>query len=146
MRRRVLGDEPSGAGSTSALDGAPRWVSGALAGVQAAVLSLLVVVLPAVAAFVATSAAPVNADAGWGQAVGLGTGLWLLGHGLPLVVEGAEVSVVPLGITALALFACYASARRSARPTWSSWGAGTGAYAVSALLVLLALRPAGVTG
>lgn len=131
---------------TSAVDGAPRWVSGLLAAVQAAALSLLTVVVPAVAAFVATSADPVNADGAWWRAAGIGTGLWLLGHGVSLVADGAPVTLVPLGITVLACFACYASARRSARVSWSGWGAGVAGYTAVVVLIAVLSRPAGSPG
>jgi Family of unknown function (DUF6350) len=120
------------------LDGAPRWVSGVLAAVQAAVLSVLAIVLPAIAAFVATAADPTNSDVSWFRAVRVGASLWLAGHGVPLNVGGVEVTLVPLGVTALALFTCYASARRSGVPTVSALAAGVGAYvAIAAGLAVL---------
>lgn len=129
--------------SSSAIDGAPRWVSGVLAGVQAALLSFLVVVMPALAAYVATSADPANVDVGWPHAAGVGAALWLLGHGAVVHAGGAVVSVVPLGITALALFAGYASARRSAHSTVSAWLAGVGGYVT---VVIGAMVLAGESG
>lgn len=110
--------------------GAPLWVSGLFAGAQAALLSFLVVGAPALAAYVATSADPSNADVAWSRSLAVGAALWLMGHGAVLVVDGATVSMVPLGITALALFAGYASARRSAHPSRSGWVAGLGGYAL----------------
>lgn len=104
-----------------------RAVSGMLAALQALALSLAVVVLPGVVAYVA--ATPEATD-GWGQSVTVASGLWLLGHGVPLVASGATVTLVPLGLTALALFCCFASARRSAHTALSAWLAGTATYAV----------------
>lgn len=121
----------------SALDGAPVWVSGLLAGLQAAVLSLLVVVLPTLAAYVATSADPTLSEVGWWRSVSVGVGFWLLGQGAHLVTQAATITITPLGLTALALFTCYASARRSARTAWSSWAAGVGGYALLAALLTL---------
>lgn len=119
----------------------PPWVSGLLAGVQGALLSLLTIVLPALAAFVATSADPSNADVGWPRAAGVGAALWLMGHGLPMALEGASITLVPLGVTGLALFGAYASARRSARPARSAWLAGVAGHAgVVALTALLVVR------
>ncbi|WP_435738851.1 DUF6350 family protein [Cellulosimicrobium sp. PMB13] len=112
-----------------------RAVSGAVAALQAFVLSLLVVVLPGLAAFVAASTG--TPSDGWGQSVTVAAGLWLLGHGVPLVASGATVTLVPLGITALVLFCCFASARRSAHTTLSAWVAGTVTYGVAALGVAL---------
>lgn len=126
-RRRVLDDSAPPRFFVSDLDGAPRWVGGMLAGLQAALLSLLVVVLPAVAAYVATSAAPATTGVPWTRAVSVAAGLWLLGHGVPLTTA-PSVTLVPLGLTALALFGCYASARRSGYATRSAYGAGVAAY------------------
>lgn len=119
---------------TSDLDGAPRWVGGMLAGLQGALLSLLVVVLPAVAAFVATSAAPATAGVPWTKAVSVASGMWLLAHGVPMALAPG-VTLVPLGLTLLALFGCYASARRSGYATRSALGAGVGAYVTVVLIV-----------
>ncbi len=121
-------------------DGSPHWVSGFLAGAQGAILSFLVVVLPTMTAYVATSADPTNAEVGWPRSVAVGAALWLLGHGGVLRAGGSEVTLVPLGLTALALFAAYASARRTARPTRSAWLASLGGYlsVVGVALVLAA--------
>lgn len=121
----------------SDLDGAPRWVGGLLAGLQAALLSLLVVVLPSVAAYVATSSAPAASDVPWTHAVSIATGLWLLAHGVPMTLAPG-VTLVPLGLTALALFGCYASARRSGYATRSALGAGVAAYTGVVLVAGLA--------
>lgn len=143
VRRTV---ERGGASVRSATDGSPRWVSGVLAGAQAALLSLLVVVMPALAAYVATSADPANADVGWTRSVGVGAALWLLGHGGALRAGGATITLVPLGITGLVLFACYASARRSSHRTVSAWLSGVGGYLAVVLLVLLLAGGAGPLG
>ncbi|WP_449385685.1 cell division protein PerM [Cellulomonas soli] len=143
--RRVLSDEPRRAAPffASAIDGAPRWVAGVLCALQGALLSLLVLVVPAVVAYVATSADPSNEGVGWLRSVGVGAGLWLLGHGVPLSVGGASVSLVPLGVSALAVFTCYASARRSGVASRSGLLAGVGTYVLLTLVVALA---AGVSG
>jgi hypothetical protein len=130
----VLDDTEAPRFFVSDLDGAPRWVGGLLAGLQGALLSLLVLVLPAVAAYVATSAAPATSDVRWTHAVSVAAGLWLLAHGVPLTLA-PSVTLVPLGLTALALFGCYASARRSGYATRSALGAGVGGYVGVVLVV-----------
>jgi hypothetical protein len=137
---------PSSASVTSAIGGAPRWVSGLLAGLQAALLSLSVVVTPSLAAFVASSADPANAKAGWPRSVAVGAALWLMGHGASVEVDGVVVTIVPLGITAVALFAAHASARRTAQPFRSAWLAGVGGYLVALAIVVLAVGDAGPLG
>ncbi|MGO1279498.1 MAG: cell division protein PerM, partial [Cellulosimicrobium funkei] len=54
-----------------------------------------------------------------------------------LVASGTTVTLVPLGLTALALFCCFASARRSAHTAVSAWVAGTVTYALTTLGVAL---------
>lgn len=120
------------------------WVTGVLAALQAALLSFAVVVLPAVAVYVATSAAPGNEGTSWPSAVGIGAAVWLLAHGVPIVTAGSVVSVVPLGIAMIAVLACYASARRTARRTWSALGAAAATYVVVVVLVVLLAGLAGL--
>lgn len=145
--RRVLtlGDRaPRNFGS--AIDGAPPWAAGLAAGVQAAILSLAVVIGPSLAAYVATSADPSNDGIGWLRSVGVGAGIWLLGHGVPIVAGGVAVTLMPLGITLLALFTCFASARRSGRVSWWGYAAAVGGYVAAAIVVTLAVSagPVGV--
>ncbi|MBC7290795.1 MAG: hypothetical protein H5T83_05605, partial [Actinotalea sp.] len=125
---------------------APSWVTGLLAGLQAAVLSFLVVTAPALAAYVATSADPANADVGWPRAVVVAGALWLLGHGGMLPAAGVTVTLVPLGLSVLALFSAYASARRSAYPTVSAWWAGVVGYLALVVVVLLVVGDVGPAG
>ncbi|MDQ0373037.1 cell division protein PerM [Cellulomonas humilata] len=143
-RRRTLSDDPTPTFFTSALDGAPRWVAGVLSALQAALLSFLVLTLPAVAAYVATSADPSNSGVGWFRSVGVGSAMWLLGHGVPAHVGPVVVSLVPLGVTLLALFVCYASARRSGLATWSAYAAGVGTYTLVAVLLALVTGVVGI--
>ena len=121
-------------------------MSGALAGAQGALLSFLVVVLPTMAAYVATSADPTNAEVGWPKAASVGAALWLLGHGGALIAGGATVTLVPLGLTALALFAAYASARRTARRTRAAWFAFLAGYLLVTLMALLVAGAGGPIG
>lgn len=145
-RQSVLLPAGLGALRSFAPDGAPHWFSGLLAGLQGALLSLLAVAVPALAAYVATSADPSNAEVGWLRSVGVGTSLWLMGHGAPVTVGGATLTIVPLGVTALALFAAYASARRSAHPTASAWLAGTVGHVLVVLLAAVLLGQVEASG
>lgn len=133
---RVLDDRTPNRFFASDLDGAPRWVGGMLAGLQAALLSLLLVVVPAIAAFVATSSAPATDGVPWTSALQVGAGVWLLAHGVPFPTA-PSVTLAPLGLTALAVFSAWASARRSGYATWRSYGAGVLAY--TGVLVLVGL-------
>ncbi|WP_123306696.1 DUF6350 family protein [Cellulomonas sp. PhB143] len=101
-------------------------LSGVLAALQALVLTYALVVLPAVVAVLGSADAT---DDGWGSAVSVAGGLWVLGHGAPWQVSGATITLVPLGLTALFLVAGYASARRAAHASLAAWGAGAATYA-----------------
>lgn len=141
-RRPVLGEDPAPRFFVSDLDGAPRWVGGLLAGLQAALLPLSVVVLPAVAAYVVTSADPSNDDIGWTHAVAIGARFWLLAHGVPMSAAG--VSLIPLGLTCIVLWTCMVSARRSGYASRSALGAGVACYVGVVLVVALACRVSGL--
>ncbi|MHA3948360.1 cell division protein PerM [Cellulomonas bogoriensis] len=117
-----------------------------MAAVQGAVLSVLVVTVPAVAAFVATSADPVNAELGWTRAAVVGLVLWLLGHGGAASVAGTTVTLVPLGLTLLVLFTTYASARRSMAPARSAWVAGIVTYTTLVVTAIVLTGPSGPWG
>lgn len=111
-------------------------IAGVLAAGQALVLSLAVVVLPAVVAYLvgtASMAAPAGSpddDAQVRSAVDVAMGIWLLGHGVPLTADTVTVSLAPLGIMALALFATYVSAKRFATTSVRAWAAGAVTYAL----------------
>lgn len=111
-------------------------VAGVLSAAQALVLSLAVVVLPAVVAYLvgtATLASAADAPDDGAQvrsAIDVAMGIWLLGHGVPLTADAVTVSLAPLGISALALFATYASAKRFATTSTRAWAAGTVTYAL----------------
>jgi len=138
----------------------PDIVSGVLAAGQALVLSLAVVVLPALVAYlVGTATLDTGVDTEGGvqmrSAVEVATSIWLLGHGVPLTADAVTVSLAPLGITVLALFATYVSAKRFATTTARSWAAGAVTYAVCTTAVaalagsapgwsLVAAAPAGL--
>lgn len=111
-------------------------VTGALAALQALVLSLAVIVLPAVVAYLvgtATLSTPAGTPDDAVQvrsAIDVAAGIWLLGHGVPLTADAVTVSLAPLGIAVLALFATYVSAKRFATTSARAWAAGTATYAV----------------
>ncbi len=134
------------AGVSSAIDGTPAWLTGAGAGLQAALLSLVVVVVPVLAAYVAGTAEAQGSDGGWLEAAALGTDFWLLAHGVPLGTSQATVTIVPLGLSALAVFCAFASARRSGNPSRAGLAAGLGAYVAAVLAVAALALPRGVEG
>ncbi|WP_407318843.1 DUF6350 family protein [Isoptericola halotolerans] len=116
--------------------------SGVWAAVQSVGLSYTVVALLAVVAVLDAPSAS-GADGGLGAGVAVATGMWLLGHGVPLSAAGTTVTVVPLGITALVLFTLHVAAKRSAVPTLAAWVAGTLTYATVTTALALALDVVG---
>lgn len=135
--RRTLEQQLPTRESASAVLGSP-WVSGVLGAVQAVVFSLAVVVVPAIAMAVAANVQLSAATSGWTAAVPVASRLWLLGHGVPLVTGVATVTLVPLGITAVSVFAVFVSARRTIVPTRSAFWSAALVYVVGVLLVALA--------
>ncbi|MHB1065229.1 MAG: cell division protein PerM, partial [Georgenia sp.] len=114
------------------------WLRGLVAGAESASFGLLALVVPAVATYVATAAAPALGEASWQAAAGIGAGLWLLAHGVPVSLgAGATLSLVPLGATLLSLGLVHAATRRMRLP-----GAGAAAFVPVGYLavVLVALR------
>lgn len=91
---------------------------GAVAGAEAAIGSWLVVVALTVAGYVATAAAPELGTATWLDAARVGSAIWLLGHGGGLQLDGAAVSMVPLGVTLLGLAGVATSVRRARLLGW----------------------------
>ena len=75
------------------------WWHPVLSGALAAAASWLVLVLPAMFVWLVTPRTTV----GWGQAIGVASAVWFLGHGSPLSVGATSISFVPLGLWAIAL-------------------------------------------
>ncbi|RPF27604.1 DUF6350 family protein [Georgenia muralis] len=124
------------------------WLRGLVAGGEAAVLSWLTVVVPAVATYIATAAAPALGEASWQGAARTGTSLWLLGHGGRLDVGGGTVvSLVPLGVALLSLALVHVSTRRMRLTSVAAAAlVPVGYVGATALLSLAAAVPAGRAG
>lgn len=75
------------------------WAPSIGSGMLAAAGSWLVLVLPALLVWVATA----HTTVGWGDAVAIASAGWFLSHGSALAVGPASISVVPLGLWAIAL-------------------------------------------
>src|SRR5438876_843603 len=85
--------------------------AGALAAAQAALVSLVAVLAPAVGAWVAAGAAGVS----WSAVLRVGAQAWLLAQHTGIAVPAGHVGLVPLGLSAVPLAACWFAARRMAR-------------------------------
>ncbi|MBI9114150.1 cell division protein PerM [Sanguibacter suaedae] len=142
--RRALGEQVARAGGRPTTDGSP-WISGLLGGVQALLLSLAAVVVPAVVMGLVATAGTTGEVTPWRTAAGVGTWAWLLGHGVPLGTDPdlPTVSLVPLGVTAIAVASAYVSARRTVRGAWSALSTGVLVHTVGTLVVAVAVGAVG---
>lgn len=123
-----------------------QWLRALVAGAEAAVLSWLVVVVPAIATYVATASSPELGSAHWVGAARVGTVAWLLAHGAAPSVAQATISVVPLGLTLVAFAILVGSVRRARLASWAAGGFAALAYvAFTTAFLALAATP-GTTG
>jgi hypothetical protein len=128
----------------------------ALAAGQAAVASLVVVLVPVVLTWLTAT----SDRAAWTSVLRLGAVLWLLGQHVPVAIPGGEVSFAPLGLLLVAASTLVGSARRLARvldpegdrieagttsvaPSGPGWGASALFVAVYAALAALVAAGAG---
>jgi hypothetical protein len=106
---------PGGTDGAAGPDGAGRlWpvVLGVVAALQAAAVSLVAAGVPVVLAW---AVAP-GERAPWPSAARLAADLWLLAHGTPVdVAGGGTIALVPLGLLAAPLLACWFAGARLAR-------------------------------
>lgn len=135
--RQTLEQRLPGDSARTSIDGGAPWVSGVLAAAQALIFSLAAVVIPAIAMAVAASAQIAGATTSWGGAVGMSSRIWLLGHSVPLATGVVDLTIVPLGVSAVAVFGTYVSARRSMTPHWSALLSGIGTYVAGVVLTAL---------
>lgn len=112
------GETQAGRGSSGPWRPPAQLVRGALAGAEAAIGSWLVVAAIAIAGYVATAASPELGAAGWVDAAAVGSSIWLLGHGGALQLDGAAITLIPLGVTLMGLIGMAASVRRARLLTW----------------------------
>jgi hypothetical protein len=120
-------------------------------GVQAALLSWIVVLVPAIAAFTSTSGLNYNAGVSWADAGRVGSDIWVLGHGgWTLLGAGqarAVVSLTPLGIALISLLACWALTHTTTARGWGLVGGGLlGFLAVDALIAFVLAGEASRSG
>jgi hypothetical protein len=93
---------------SEALAGGPLLLGSALAGASAALVSMLVIALPALVAWVASPQSTV----GWPRALSVGSCAWLLANGARLSSGSATISLTPLLLTTIPLVVATMAARR----------------------------------
>jgi len=111
LRDRVRADSRPETGSDAEVLEAPSgldWWQAPAAGALAAAGSWLVLALPALVVWVATA----HTTVGWGDALGIASAGWFLGHGASVAVGELSLSLAPLGLWLLALLLTVRGARR----------------------------------
>ena len=103
-RNRVRPDSHESLSDAPALG----WWNAPVAGALAATGSWLVLALPALVVWVATAQTTV----GWGEALGVASAVWFLGHGAVVRIADVTLTLAPLGVGLLALLVTVRSARR----------------------------------
>jgi hypothetical protein len=126
-------------------------VAGLLVGIQSALLSWIVVAVPVIAAFTATSGLTYNSGVSWADAGRLGSDIWVLGHfGWMVLGEGATSAVVslsPLGIALVSVMACAALTHSTTARGWPLVGGGVvGFLAIDAVIAFVFSRVAPSSG
>lgn len=94
--------------SSDALAGGPLRLGAALAGVSAALVSLVIVALPALLVWVASPQSTVD----WPRALSVGSCVWLLANGAELSSGSVTISLTPWLLTAIPLVVATIAARR----------------------------------
>lgn len=112
-----------------AIQAAPGWLGGILAGIQAVALSYLLVLAPAMAVVASAPSASATTGVDWSGAADFSVELWLLAHGAPASIGGTAVTLLPLGLTLVCAAMMAGIARRFAARTWGSWALAAGTYA-----------------
>jgi hypothetical protein len=93
---------------SDALSGGPLRLGSALAGASAALVSMLLITLPALIAWAASPQSTV----GWPRALSVGSCVWLLANGARLSSGPATISLTPLLLTAIPVVVATRAARR----------------------------------
>ena len=111
-QRRARTGPSAGPGRPPGLDVLPlAHAAGAVAAFQAAAASLVLVLGPVVLTWVVTG----GGDASWLEVVQIATMLWLLAQHAALAMDGGQLALVPIGLTAVPLLACAYAGTRLAR-------------------------------
>lgn len=119
------------------------WLRGVLAGAEGVLGAWLLLIVPTIAVYIATAAAPQLGSASWVESAQIGTGLWLAGHGAHLIVGESTFTLLPLGVTIVAFALTTFSIRRARLTDLAALGFTIVTYVVGTFLLS---RVAGVPG
>lgn len=111
--------------SSDAPAGGSLRLSSAVSGASAAVVSLLIIVLPALLAWVASP----HSTVGWPRALSVGSCIWLLANGVQLSAGSAIISLTPLLLAGIPVVVATIGARQvltqlddGRQRRWQRWG------------------------
>lgn len=107
---RVRRSTDTGAPTLAPARGTLR-LGSAVAGASAAMVSMLIIALPALLAWVASP----QSSVGWPRAMSVGSCVWLLANGTPVTSGSATISLTPLLLCAIPLLVATTAARRILR-------------------------------
>jgi hypothetical protein len=117
---------------------APRgWPRIVLAAVEVAVISWAVLVAVSLVSFLATAQNPWLLEADWNTAISVGTDIWALSYGAPIVVGGAFLRMIPLGLTVLHILLARAGLKRARAASWQGSALFIPAYVLTVIVLLL---------
>jgi hypothetical protein len=108
LRDRVRLDQRPGTIESSPGPVAVDWWPAPAAGALAAAGSWLLLALPALVVWAATA----HTTVGWGDALGIASAGWFLGHGASVAVGDTSLTLAPLGVWLVALLVTARAARR----------------------------------
>lgn len=117
----------------------PRgWLRISIAAAEVAFVSWAVPVACALLVFLVTASNPWMLEADWNSAIGVGADAWALSYFSPIDIAGAQLDLVPLGVTVLHVFLARIGLARSKAESWQGAAFFIPAYvmAVAVLAIL----------
>ena len=97
----------------------------------------------AVTFYTLTASAPTLGDTAWTDAARLGTGWWMTAFGGEVAVDGVPISLMPLTITFIVMYASYAAFRKREVSSWGEVAAAAITQAAVVGTLGLLIRPEG---
>ncbi|MDP9805817.1 hypothetical protein J2S70_000399 [Trueperella bonasi] len=103
----------------------------------------LAMVMFTVVLYTLTASAPMLGDTTWTDAARLGTGWWMTAYGGELSIGGTPVSLMPLTVTFIAIYASYVAFRKRQVSTWGEVASAGFAQAGTVAVIGLLMQPSG---
>ncbi|MDO5035052.1 MAG: DUF6350 family protein [Actinomycetaceae bacterium] len=94
------------------------WPMIALSAIEVAVLSWALIVATSLIAFIITAGNPWMLEADWNSAISVGTDIWGLSYGAPLVRGETSFKMIPLGLTIFHVLLARVGLKRAPAQSW----------------------------